>query len=259
MTSAKSIVPLCRHTKTNGRRCKSPALNGGRFCYFHQRLRRAHRPATVEEAMTSYWQEYPLQGPEEEEFGNIKRSYPRQDQIRFPPLEDAESVQLATSMLFQAIATGQIHFKRARLLIYTLKIACINQRALRLDRAEDAAVDAQLAPDGTDATVSESTSQAGPTLLAQSDPTAESGSSQLESSELAASVAEKRPVTRAESIFCAQAQDSGDFARDCHTQLSVSRDLAVQNTKTISPFPENIPSDSEADNSRVLSYCSAQP
>jgi hypothetical protein len=33
-------------------------------------------------------------------------------------------------MLFQAIATGSIHFKRARMLLYTLKIACINQRAL---------------------------------------------------------------------------------------------------------------------------------
>jgi hypothetical protein len=42
-------------------------------------------------------------------------------------------------MLFQAIATGQVHFKRARLLLYTLKIAAINQRALTQSRAADAA------------------------------------------------------------------------------------------------------------------------
>ncbi|HWB32001.1 MAG TPA: hypothetical protein VG714_02390 [Acidobacteriaceae bacterium] len=144
-TSQKSIIPLCCHTKTNGRRCKSPALRSGRFCYFHQRLRRAHCTPPVVEAMTSYWQEAALAGPEGEDFRAIARSYPRQNQIHFPPLEDPEAIQLATSMLFQAIATGQIHFKRARLLLYTLKIACINQPALRDSRAEDAEETSRLA------------------------------------------------------------------------------------------------------------------
>ncbi|HXE08660.1 MAG TPA: hypothetical protein VN612_12245 [Acidobacteriaceae bacterium] len=135
LTDSKPVISLCRHIKTDGRRCRSAAISGGFFCYFHVKLRRAHRRPPVVEAMTSYWQEYSLQGPEEEEFGNIKRAYPLQDEILFPPLEDAESVQLATSMLFQAIATGQIHFKRARLLINTLKIACINQRALLNSRS----------------------------------------------------------------------------------------------------------------------------
>ena len=135
----KPAIPLCRHTKTNGRRCGSPAIGRGRLCYFHQRLRRAHLPPPQSEALTSYWQESQLVGPEGEDFLNINRVYPRQNKIRFPPLEDPESVQLATSMLFQAIATGQIHFKRARLLIYTLKIACINHRVLQLARAEDPA------------------------------------------------------------------------------------------------------------------------
>ncbi|HWG16340.1 MAG TPA: hypothetical protein VN678_00670 [Acidobacteriaceae bacterium] len=138
-TNSKPAISLCRHIKTDGRRCRSAAISGGFFCYFHVKLRRTHRRPPIVEAMTSYWQEYSLQGPEEEEFGNIKRAYPHQDEILFPPLEDAESVQLATSMLFQAIATGQIHFKRARLLIYTLKIACINQRALLNSRPADEA------------------------------------------------------------------------------------------------------------------------
>jgi hypothetical protein len=30
----------CRHIEPNGPRCKSPALRGGSFCYFHARSRR---------------------------------------------------------------------------------------------------------------------------------------------------------------------------------------------------------------------------
>jgi hypothetical protein len=31
----------CRHVKTNGLKCKSPALRGMPYCYFHARLHRA--------------------------------------------------------------------------------------------------------------------------------------------------------------------------------------------------------------------------
>jgi hypothetical protein len=34
---------ICRHIKTNGRRCKSPSLGLSAFCYFHSRLLRRHR------------------------------------------------------------------------------------------------------------------------------------------------------------------------------------------------------------------------
>jgi hypothetical protein len=83
--------------------------------------------------LTSGWQEYAIEaertGAEDDIFA-VDRVYPNQNEIQFPPLEDAESVQLATSMLFQAIATGNINFKRARLLLYTLKIATINLRVV---------------------------------------------------------------------------------------------------------------------------------
>ena len=130
---------VCRHIKTNGRRCQSPALTGGALCYFHRNLHRSHRRPQSAEALTSNWQESAIaseSGGHEDPFV-IARAYPLQNEIQFPPLEDAESVQLATSVLFQAIATGQIHFARARLLIYTLKIASINQRALAVARAAD--------------------------------------------------------------------------------------------------------------------------
>jgi hypothetical protein len=34
---------ICRHIKTNGRRCKSPSLGLSAFCYFHSRLLRRHK------------------------------------------------------------------------------------------------------------------------------------------------------------------------------------------------------------------------
>ena len=137
MNAEPIIVPLCTHIKTNGRPCQSPALAGEPLCFFHNQLRVTHRRPPTVEALTSFWQETGIlnEGDPEGDPGTIARVYPRQNEIEFPPLEDAESVQLATSMLFQAIATGQIYFKRARLLLYTLKIAVINQRALTQSRA----------------------------------------------------------------------------------------------------------------------------
>ena len=124
---------------TNGRQCQSPALRGGPLCFFHAKLQHTHRRPAKPESLASGWQEYAIESegePEGDVFA-VARVYPNQDEIQFPPLEDAESVQLATSMLFQAIATGQIYFKRAKLLLYTLKIASINQRALANARATD--------------------------------------------------------------------------------------------------------------------------
>jgi hypothetical protein len=37
MNRRDSLIPLCRHTKTDGRLCGSPALAGRHFCYYHQR------------------------------------------------------------------------------------------------------------------------------------------------------------------------------------------------------------------------------
>jgi hypothetical protein len=138
--NAKSKFATCRHVKTNGRICQSPALTGGALCYFHRNLHHTHRRPAEPEPLFSEWQEDEIQrdDPTGDDILVLRSTYPHQDEIRFPALEDAESVQLATSMLFQSIATGQIAFRRARMLIATLKIACINQRALANSRAADA-------------------------------------------------------------------------------------------------------------------------
>jgi hypothetical protein len=143
-----SKFAVCRHLKTNGRRCQSPALTGGALCFFHRNLHQTHRRPPTAEKLMSTWQEETIQSFRDcdEDPLAIARAYPKQNEIHFPALEDAESVQLATSMLFQAIATGQIHFKRARLLLYTLKTAAINQRALANSARSQAASESAPAP-----------------------------------------------------------------------------------------------------------------
>ena len=39
MNARKSEYPLCRHTKTDRRRCQSPARATSVFCYHHQKHR----------------------------------------------------------------------------------------------------------------------------------------------------------------------------------------------------------------------------
>ena len=133
MNTTTAKFAECRHLKTNGRKCQSPALKGGALCFFHSKLQHTHRRPKEVQLLTSGWQEYAIEAERtgaEDDIFTVERVYPNQNEIQFPPLEDAESVQLATSMLFQAIATGNINFKRARLLLYTLKIATINLRVI---------------------------------------------------------------------------------------------------------------------------------
>jgi hypothetical protein len=125
-------IALCRHIKTNGRRCQSPAIKGTPLCFHHRNIHRTHRRPQSAESLMSTWKEDTLKGYRVADIDPlaVARAYPKQNEFHFPALEDAESVQLATSMLFQAIATGQIHFLRAKLLLATLKVATLNMRAV---------------------------------------------------------------------------------------------------------------------------------
>ena len=77
---------LCRHVKTNGTRCKSPSLDGEKWCYFHNRLHQRHTTYRHTEATRGYL-------------------VPGQH-IELAPLEDRESVQLALSCVINALATS---------------------------------------------------------------------------------------------------------------------------------------------------------
>jgi hypothetical protein len=100
MNAEHSQYSICRHTKTNGRRCQSPALSASAFCYHHQRLRRT-RLATVS-------------------------SGPGLSTQVMHPLHNAQSIQQALSMVVNGLATGQIHPKQGGRMLYALQTAISN-------------------------------------------------------------------------------------------------------------------------------------
>jgi hypothetical protein len=92
-----SGYPLCRHTKTNGRLCKAPALITSAFCRSHQKLHRT-RPTTIDAG-------------------------PGLSTQVLHPLRNAQSIQQALSMVIQGLAANRIHPKVAGRMIHALNIA----------------------------------------------------------------------------------------------------------------------------------------
>jgi hypothetical protein len=95
------MIQLCRHIKTNGQRCQSPALSGSAYCYFHARVH------TMAKAKGSVW-----------------------DDIKLPMLEDSASIQVAISQIAAAFLSSRLDARRTGLLLYALQIASQN-----IDRA----------------------------------------------------------------------------------------------------------------------------
>jgi hypothetical protein len=126
MDSQADKYAICRHIKTSGHRCQSPAVTGSDFCFYHRILRRSHEAACTAKAA-------PLR-PETVQYLLENGQNPAQlatfPAFSFPPLEDTESVQLAISLLFAAIAACQIDPVQARSLLYALQVASCNVRAL---------------------------------------------------------------------------------------------------------------------------------
>lgn len=152
MSEQPCAFPLCRHIKTDGIRCQSPALAGETFCYYHARLHRDHPAPLTAQKIVDSWNE----GMAEAIIGGgedpmqIARAYPRQNEFNFPPLEDAESIQFAASMLFHTIAQGHVHLSRARLLLNILRIANSSYRRAAEAPRKDAEMVRSIdrAPDG---------------------------------------------------------------------------------------------------------------
>ena len=95
---------LCRYIKTNGIQCKSPQLNGRPYCYFHNRIKDAHY---------------------------IFRQVPGLRDVPLCPTEDNEGVQLALSIVINALASDQIDTKRGTALLYGLQLASMNATRLK--------------------------------------------------------------------------------------------------------------------------------
>ena len=91
------MYDLCRHIKTNGRRCQSPALSESAYCYFHSRVH------TMAKAKSTIW-----------------------DNINLPVLEDSASIQVAISQIVGGLLSSRLDARRTGLLLYALQIASQN-------------------------------------------------------------------------------------------------------------------------------------
>ena len=84
--------PRCQHVKTNGTRCKSPAMRNHLFCYFHRQI----------------------------------HDRPNFEVVEIGTLEDANSVQMAIQQIVSAVVRGMIDHKAAGLALYGLQTAAMN-------------------------------------------------------------------------------------------------------------------------------------
>jgi hypothetical protein len=107
MSARLSEYPLCRHTKTDGRLCQSPALATSAFCHFHQRAHRT-RMTTI--------------GPG-----------PALSTHVLHPLRDAKSIRQAIAMVLSATASGRLQLKKAKLMLYALQLATSELRRTSME------------------------------------------------------------------------------------------------------------------------------
>ena len=116
------MTTICRHIKTNGQRCGSPALTDHAFCYFHRNLAQRHpKPHTADLTPTII---HPRDHTRELQVAT-------EPSLHLPALEDRESIQLAASMIIGALARNTLDTRRATALLYGLQVASAN--AVRLN------------------------------------------------------------------------------------------------------------------------------
>jgi hypothetical protein len=121
---------LCRHIKTNGLQCQSPALTDGPWCYFHSRLYQSHQAFRY----TPQTRGYLVPG----------------QHIELCVLEDRESVQSALSVVINALATGKLETRRATALLYGLQLAGSNAARISDPIRRDVVRTVQSTPEGLD-------------------------------------------------------------------------------------------------------------
>lgn len=113
------MYPECRHVKSDGCKCGSPAVDRSHWCYYHTTLHKRRlksiqrRPLRAEDHATL-------------DYGAIPATDPKTDAIpglRLPDLEDAGAIQFALTDVLQALALGTLDPRRAGLLLYGLQVA----------------------------------------------------------------------------------------------------------------------------------------
>ena len=102
--TADAVQFQCRHIRPDGRRCGSPSLRNGNFCYHHDLTRRpGPRQPQVNTAQAAKRNTFPLPTPAD--------------------LSERTGLQLALAQILGKIANNEIDPRRAGLLLYGLQIA----------------------------------------------------------------------------------------------------------------------------------------
>jgi hypothetical protein len=104
-------IRRCRHVKTNGTQCGSPALRDKELCYFHDQ----NQPQPVELYIDG--QRY------------------SDTHIELPVFEDAHSIQTVLRQVVQLLLSRRIERKDASLLLYALQIASSNLKTMQAEKA----------------------------------------------------------------------------------------------------------------------------
>ena len=112
MASYPVEIRRCRHIRTNGTQCGSPALKGKELCYYHEQ----NRPAATELYIDG----------ERYAFGSIM----------LPVFEDAHSIQTVIRQVVQLMLSRRIERKDAGLLLYALQIASGNLKTMQAEKAK---------------------------------------------------------------------------------------------------------------------------
>jgi len=129
----------CRHIRASGTRCRSLALAGGTLCFWHRDLHHRHRVidpvATLPAHIPDHHRNLALlkRDPILSEYYGVNLNAPAE--FDFPPLEDRESIQIALSMVLNALGRNRLEPKRAGVMLYTLQVASANAASLEQNPA----------------------------------------------------------------------------------------------------------------------------
>ena len=99
-SSDKYSSKTCEMRKVNGDPCTSPALNGKRFCHYHDKM----GPSPI----------------------NIDNDVLPSSHVYLPQLEDAASIQSAISEVCELMLHRRIEPKEASALFYAMQVASSN-------------------------------------------------------------------------------------------------------------------------------------
>jgi hypothetical protein len=111
---------ICRHIKTNGRKCGTPALQGMPYCYFHNRMHNLARA--------------PKPTPEEP--------------VTLPVLEDSSAIQFALTQVIQGLTSKNLDPRSAGLCLYALRIATQHVQRNQILFADEVVQSVTQSPEG---------------------------------------------------------------------------------------------------------------